>query len=176
MQFKFFTLALLSSAAFASNVEKRQSPDELNALVSQYIPGTMLPGLIGALQSAVGPSGNPIDFIQSALQATTPPALLSALPTQYLPAISSLESAIAALRLGASSAGAIPTGSVGGGSSNSTSANSSGAHATTTSPKSTASAPSSASSAGASSAAAVAGSVAPGAVGILGLVGLILAL
>jgi len=103
--------AVLGSAVFAHpGQEKRQihqatNPAQFSSaaeqLISLYIPQSVAVPLGVAIQSAAstaGVTGDINSIVQSALTAATPPAFLSAVPTQYKPNIVSLESAISALR------------------------------------------------------------------------------
>ena len=87
---------------------------QIGALVSSYIPQSIALSLGLAVQSAAsaaGTTGGLTDIIQLAINATTTPSWITLLPTEYQPNIVALESAIAALRAGASSPLGSPTAS-----------------------------------------------------------------
>ncbi|KAI9797623.1 MAG: hypothetical protein M1833_005406 [Piccolia ochrophora] len=102
------TLAFLGASVLAAPQEKRQATDEAgftsaaNALISAYIPPEIAIQLAGPIQSAAsaaGATGDIQQIVNDALLAPTPPPYLSdAIPSQYLPNVLSLESAISELR------------------------------------------------------------------------------
>lgn len=72
---------------------------------SLYIPQTIRPGLGVAIQSAaasVRVTGNINSLVTSALLAETPPAFLTAVPSQYQTNIARVESALSSIRAGMS--------------------------------------------------------------------------
>ncbi|KAI9756723.1 MAG: NineTeen Complex (NTC) component [Chaenotheca gracillima] len=105
MQWTLLTAALCGSAALAApELEKRQATNEadFNSAVSQllglYIPSAVSASLVNAISSAASITGDANDIVHSAFAAATPPAYLTQVPSQYLPNVISLESAISGLR------------------------------------------------------------------------------
>ncbi|KAL2067036.1 hypothetical protein VTL71DRAFT_1460 [Oculimacula yallundae] len=100
------TLALLSSTAFAQ--EKRQVTDgaqftsAANAVISQYIPSTVLPGLEAAISSAAAAAsvtGDAKSLLYSAILAESAPSWLgAAIPSEYSSQFAALEGTIESLR------------------------------------------------------------------------------
>ncbi|KAI9815899.1 MAG: hypothetical protein M1832_005210 [Thelocarpon impressellum] len=114
MQSKILALALLSSTVLAApQNERRQAtnPADFSSAVAQlitaYIPQSAVIPIGAAIQSAAAASGisAPIDvLVASALAEPTPPAYLTAIPSQYANNVNSLAGAISSLR-GAASTG-----------------------------------------------------------------------
>ncbi|KAI9749509.1 MAG: hypothetical protein M1815_002449 [Lichina confinis] len=105
---KSLAVALLAGAAVAAPfVEKRQATDPAdfesaaNQLISLYIPADAAEPINNAVESAAaeaGVTGDVSAIIQSALADPTPPAFLSAIPSEYQENVASLGSAISELR------------------------------------------------------------------------------
>ncbi|KAI9864805.1 MAG: hypothetical protein M1813_002575 [Trichoglossum hirsutum] len=184
MQFKILAVALLGSTALAQAPPAPTAPptpdqfaSAVGQLISSYIPASVLIPLGSAVQSAAsaaGLTGNIQDILSTALAGTAPPTWLAAIPTQYQPNLASLESAISALKssaisaVGPSSPSGAPSGS---GNATTGSVGSTAKTGTTIAPtKSTG--PTTSTSSGA----AIPAAVVPGAAGIFGLLGVILAL
>lgn len=113
-----FTLALVSTTAFAIEQEKRQATDAgqftsaASKIISQYIPSTALPGLesaVAAAASAASVSGDAASLLYSALLAESAPGWFkSAIPDGWSTQIAALEGSVDALRpTGASPGGPI---------------------------------------------------------------------
>ncbi|KAL8964396.1 MAG: hypothetical protein Q9197_006941 [Variospora fuerteventurae] len=71
------------------------------ALVDQYFPSSVLPGLAVAIQSAAASSsisGNINSIVSSALTAATPPPFLTAVPSQYQSGLSSIQYSLSVIR------------------------------------------------------------------------------
>ncbi|MCJ1302952.1 hypothetical protein MMC08_005757 [Hypocenomyce scalaris] len=99
------TTATSSSSTTTTPLPTPLSPSQFSVaalqLIPQYIPQSLLPGLGVAVQAAASSAsmtGDINSIVTSALIAATPPAFLSAIPTQYQPIISSLEMAVSSLR------------------------------------------------------------------------------
>lgn len=110
-----FTVALLSTTAFAAAQEKRQATDAAqftlaaNELISKYIPSgafTALEASVSSAASAAKVTGDASSLIFDALLASSIPAwFASAVPADYSSQISALEGDISALRGPASTSG-----------------------------------------------------------------------
>ncbi|KAI9867244.1 MAG: hypothetical protein M1813_009522 [Trichoglossum hirsutum] len=88
------TTAPLSPDAFSSAVA---------ALISSYIPASVLIPIANAIQSAAsaaGTTGDIQDILITALAGTAPPTWLTAIPTEYQSPFADLESAISSLKSG----------------------------------------------------------------------------
>lgn len=83
-----YNLASTDEAAFSSAAAQ---------LISLYIPPSVASAIASAAAAATV-TGDPASIVQDALTATSPPPWLSAVPSEYAPNLSSLDSAVEALR------------------------------------------------------------------------------
>ncbi|KAI9768332.1 MAG: hypothetical protein M1840_004940 [Geoglossum simile] len=187
MQFKILVVALFGSVAAAQTTTTPPSADpiatQIAAIVSSYVPQSIAVPFGSAVLSAAsqaGTTGNVVEIITSALDATAPPPWVSLLPTEYQPNIIALASAFASFRESvdptATGSAATDISSIPG---NSTAIHTtSNDHATSTGSGSTGTKASTTGGASSSSStgAAMPSAVVPGAAGLLGLLGVLAAL
>ncbi|KAI9782731.1 MAG: hypothetical protein M1839_004719 [Geoglossum umbratile] len=185
MQFKIFTVALLSAVAVAQTTTAPLSPNPTEAQVlsifSTWIPSSIASPVSAAVVSAasqLGTTGGIQGIISAALSAATPPPWVTLLPTEYQPNILGLITAFAAFRgsvvgttTGSSVSSGITSSSLSGNLTTTTHASTTSTKATTTNAGGAGGASSSS-----SSGAALPSAVVPGAAGILGLLGVLVAL
>jgi len=108
MYASLFTVALLSTSAFAGPAEKRQATngqqftDAAGQLIDAYVPTAVLPGfasIISEAASKASVTGDVVAIIKSALLENDVPAwFTSAIPSAWSSQFAALESGIDALR------------------------------------------------------------------------------